>query len=1200
MFATVAGFEFRYQLRNPVFWVAVGLFFLLTFGAATSDNISIGSLGNVHKNSPFAAVETELVLSLFFLFVSIAFVANVVVRDDDTGFGPIIRATRLRKFDYLMGRFAGAFGAILVAFLAVPLAILVGSLMPWVDPEKLGPLRLGDYAYNYLFLVIPALFVPAASFFALATATRSLMATYVGATAALVVYFVATALGTKPEYMHTTALLDPFGLNSVDFVTRYWTAAERNTRLVPITGVLVWNRLIWLAVACGLLVLGYRLFRFDGSSRRAWRRQKLAAAAAVVALAPDLSFVRAQPRFDAATAWAQLLARTRIDMTQVFRSPAFFVLLSLGALNAFASLWFQDAAYGVPLYPITRLEIGALFGAFTLIPVIVAIYYAGELVWREVDRRTDEIVDATPVPDWAFMVPKVLAIALVFVGLLFASVLTALLVQVMKGYDHFELWKYLAWYLLPLTVSFTLLAMLALFVQALSPHKFVGWGVMVVFIIAQMVSGRLGYEHVLYRYGGGVVGPVVPLSDMNGLGEAGIGAWWVLAYWTAFALALSVLTYALWRRGRQSGLAARFRRLPYRLAGPAGALLGVLVIATAAIGSYIYLNTNIWNVYHTDRGDETWLADEEKALLHYSSVPQPKITDVTLNVALYPHTLSIVTHGSIILQNKTAAPIADLHVRFDRWTHVDRLDVPGAELKTSFDRFNYRIYTFAKPMLPGERRTITFDVSQQQKGFSNRANVTNIRVYDNGSFLDSFNFCPTLGMSRLGLLTDRAKRRQHGLPADLRPPKLEDTSAQQYSQFIHDADWVNSDITVSTDADQIPIAPGYVKSDVVANGRHVTRFVSDSPILYFFSIQSARYAVQRETYKGIDLAVYYFPAHVMNVQRMLNALKVGLDYDQKNFSPFQFHQMRILEFPAYATFAQSFANTVPYSEAIGFVFDVRDHADIDTVNYVTAHELGHQWWAHQAIGADMQGSTMLTESLAQYTALMAMQQVYGRDQIRKFLKYELDAYLKSRGGEVVEELPLDRVEDQAYIHYRKGALVMYRLSDVIGQDAVDRALHQYLAQHAFKAAPYPRSIDLIALFRAQAGPDPIRQQLITDLFDKITVYDMRTVTAVSHKRGDGRFDVTLHVTAKKNYADGLGRETEAAMNEPVDIGLFTREPGTGKFTSADIVLLRRVLVHSGAQDFTFTTDRAPTYAGIDPYNTMINRNSDQNNAAVTG
>ncbi len=1197
MFGAIATFEFRYQVKNPVFWVAVGLFFLLTFGAVTSDNVTIGSAGNVHKNSPYAALETQLTLSLFFLFVSTAFVANIVVRDDDTGFGPIIRTTRVRKVDYLFGRFTGAFAALAVAFLAVPVAILVGSVMPWVDPEKLGPFRPGDYVYNYVLIVLPSLFVPAAGFFALATATRSLMATYIGMVAALVLYIVATALGAKPEYMHTTALIDPFGISGVDYLTRYWTAAERNTRLVAVSGVLAWNRVIWLGAAMVLLALAYRLFHFEARAKRPGRFRKAPKAAALPpALFPALP---ATPRFDGRTARAQLWACTAMDMTQVFRSPAFFILLALGAINAAAGLWFSDAAYGVSLYPTTRLCITTLVGAFTLIPVIVVIYYSGELVWRDTDRRIGDIIDATPVPDWAFVAPKIAAMALVMLALLTASVGVALLVQVAKSYTTFELWKYLDWYVLPLTVSFTLFAVLALFVQAICPHKFIGWGVMVVFIILSLVTGTLGYEHVLYRFGGGIAGPIVPLSDMNGLGEAGVGAFWVRLYWAAICLVIAVLTHALWRRGKQSALLARLRRLKLRLAGPAGAVLAFGVVAALASGGYIYVNTNIWNVYHTTRGDERWAADFEKTLLHYETVPQPKITDVTLNVALYPRQLKIVSHGSYVIQNKTASPISDLHIRFGRWIQVTALTIPGARLKAGYDRFNYRVYRFDQPMQPGESRTITFDTTQQQKGFSNKPNVNTIRVYANGSFLDNFDIAPVIGMDRNDLLKDRSKRRKYGLPEDLRPPKLEDDTARRFSQFIHDADWVHSDITVSTDADQIPIAPGYKQSDTIADGRHTTRFVATSPILNFFSIQSARYQVQTSATQGIDLAVYYDPAHPTNVQRMLAALKLGLAYDQKNYSPFQFRQMRILEFPDYASFAQSFANTVPYSEGIGFVMDVHDPKTIDLVTYVTAHELGHQWWAHQAVGADMQGSTMLTESLAQYTAIMAMQQLDGRDQIRKFLKYELDNYLRNRGGEVVEELPLDRVENQPYIHYRKGSLVMYRLADVIGEDAVDRALHDYLIRFAFKGPPYPKSTDLIGLFRDQAGPDPVKQQLITDLFDKITVYDLRAVSATSHKRPDGAYDVTVHISAKKNYADGTGTETEAKMNEPVDIGLFARKPGTADFTARDVLKLQRVAIQTGAQTFTFTTDRAPAFAGIDPYNTMINRNSDENLVALS-
>lgn len=411
---------------------------------------------------------------------------------------------------------------------------------------------------------------------------------------------------------------------------------------------------------------------------------------------------------------------------------------------------------------------------------------------------------------------------------------------------------------------------------------------------------------------------------------------------------------------------------------------------------------------------------------------------------------------------------------------------------------------------------------------------------------------------------------------------------------------MNADITVSTAADQTPIAPGYKVSETVAGGRRTARFMSDAKILPFFSMQSARYAVKRDKWHNVDLAVYYDAHHPYDVDRMIAAMKASFDIYTKVFSPFQFHQMRILEFPAYENFAQSFANTVPYSEGIGFIQNYaavkKDPDKIDLVTYVTAHELGHQWWAHQIIGADMQGATMLSETFAQYSAMLVMEHLYGPEHVRKFLKYALDQYLRSRGSEEVEELPLERVENQGYIHYNKGAVVMYRLKEAVGEDVVDRSLRRLLAQYAFKPAPYPSSKDFIRILREEAGPK--YNQLITDLFEKITMYDLKAVTASSTKRADGKYDVALNVEAHKYYADGKGKETEVMMDEDVPIGVFLVEPGKPTFDRSKILFLANKRILSGKQTIHLVLDRAPVFAGIDPYNEWIDRNSDDNVTSV--
>jgi len=635
-----------------------------------------------------------------------------------------------------------------------------------------------------------------------------------------------------------------------------------------------------------------------------------------------------------------------------------------------------------------------------------------------------------------------------------------------------------------------------------------------------------------------------------------------------------------------------------------GGLLAVSALAWIGSGAFIFYNTNVLNHYQTQPEAEQLQADAERALLAFETVPQPTITHVSLKVDLFPQEIRANTTGFYLLENRTGEPLSAVHVRLDPDLTVQNLALDGATLQKEYPRFGYRIYSLTTPMQPGEQRRLAFSTVLAQRGFVNRQPLT--QIVANGTFLNNFALTPVIGVNRQIFLQDRSKRRKYGLPADLRVPKLEDDAASAHHALRHDSDWVTADITLSTDADQTPVAPGTTVSDTTANGRRTVVTQTEAPIHNFFSLQSARYAVLKDQWVGakdgkpVELSVYFHAPHASNAPRMLAAMKTSLDVFSQAFSPYQFRQARILEFPAYERFAQAFAGTVPYSESIGFIqdFDERKRDDnIDLVTYVTAHEIGHQWWAHQVVGADKQGMTLLSESFAQYSALLVMEKLYGRDQLRKFLKLELDLYLRERSREAVEELPLARVENQGYIHYRKGALVMYWLKEVVGEDVVNRALQKLIQQFAFKPAPYPDSRDFLRLLRAEAGPQ--HAQLITDLFEKITLYDLKASGATAKKRVDGQYEVSFTVEAKKLYADGKGKETEAPLSEGFDIGVFSAEPGKTGYTRASVLLMERRALASGKQAITLVVAKEPKFVGVDPYNMRIDRNSDDNVAKVS-
>jgi ABC-2 type transport system permease protein len=1203
MLRHVAGFELRYQLSAPAFWVTSLIFFLLTFALVNSDNLQLGWGGQVFRNSPYTLALDCMIMGVWAIFILTTFVSNVVVRDEETRFGPIIYATRLSKFDYLFGRFLGAWAAGCLSFLAVPLAVMIASAMPWLDPQTIGPFRPLDYLYVYFVLCVPTLFIIGASFFSLATSTRSMFATYIGALVVLVIYFLATGYFKRAEFAPAAALLDPFGLSAFDEATKNWAPNERNLLLPSMAGGLLRNRVLWLAIAFALLGVAWRSFRQED---RALPSDRQAAARATQDAEPQSTAPRPQaekPASHRELGWGPLAALTRFDVMSVLRSPAYVVLLGIAFINAVVGLWYAGDDSVSVIFPVTRVMIQTLRELFTTFPLLIAAFYAGELVWRDRERRVFEIVDATPSSDIAFLLPKILAIAIVLFTMALMSVVAAVCVQALKGFPHFEFSHYLLWYMLPWLVTMMLYAVLAVFVQMLVPHKFVGLLVILLVLVAQRTLPNLGFDHSLYLY---ATTPPTPISDMNGQGEFARYAAWFRAYWAAFATILALLTYALWRRGESAPLKVRIQRLPRRLKGRLGWAVGAAAVVMAALGGYIYYNTNILNEYRPYVASERWAADYEKTLSQFEKLPQPRITDVMLKIDLFPDEPRVVTRGSYMIENRTGAPLKEVHISWVR-AHEEKsflgteavgpleltsLVVPGARMTRDFPKFHYRIYTFDTPLAPGERREITFETVREQKGFRNSFNE--VRVVDNGTFLDNLQLAPHLGVSNWPYLTGRAKRRQYGLPPEPGAPKLEDTAAREFHYLSHDSDWVNADLTVSTPADQTVLAPGKLIDTKVEGGRRISHFHTEAPILHFFSIQSARYAVLEDHYKDIKLAVYYHPAHPYDVQSMMNIMKEALDYYTTNFSPYQFWQLRIVEFPDYLNFAQSFPGTVAYSEAAGFIFDTRRLDKADLVTYVTAHESAHQWWFHHVISADMEGMTVLSETLAQYSALMVMERLHGPDNIHRFLREALDGYLRGRGKEPVEERPLERVDGQkqSYIGYQKGAVVMYLLKDQIGEETVNRALRHLLKDYSFKGPPYPRSRELVDYLREEAGPE--HQQLITDLFQKITLYDLKVASAHTNKRADGKWDVTLDVDAHKLYADGKGVETEAPLDELIDIGVFSVDPSRKTFAKSNVLSIQKQRVQSGKHTYTVVVGQEPKYVGIDPYNKYIDRKPDDN------
>jgi hypothetical protein len=639
-------------------------------------------------------------------------------------------------------------------------------------------------------------------------------------------------------------------------------------------------------------------------------------------------------------------------------------------------------------------------------------------------------------------------------------------------------------------------------------------------------------------------------------------------------------------------------------------------LVTIGSGGWFFYNAHILNMFISAPQGRHIQADYEKTYKKYEHQPMPKIIAVDSNIDIFPERRSFTGTGHYELQNKTAAPIFEIHISDAHAAAFGSIDLNPSVSDVKFDRpFHlvssspthvYTIYAFDTPLAPGEKVNMTFKVSHITHGFKDGHERPEFAY--SGTFFDSGYF-PTIGYDTGVELDDPRRRREEKLGELEQLPHRGDPRGSITNLFSAQSDWITFKTTVSTsdsDSEGLPqtaISPGYLQAEWHKDGRHYFTYdMGQVKMADFFNFMSGRYDVKRVVYQGVEgpinIEVYHIPAHNFDVDDMIQASEAGLAYYEKNFSPFQFKQYRILEFPRYRSFAQSFPNTVPFSESIGFIARQEKPEDIDFAYFVTAHELAHQWWGHQLIGGQVEGSNMMSESLAEYSALRVMEKKYGTDNMRKFLQTELDGYLRGRSGEIRHENPLVLVQNEQYVWYQKGSVVLYALSDFIGEDKLNKALHDFLMQYRYANATdnqdvaYPDTRQFVAALRAATPPE--LQYYITDAFENIVLYDNKAVTATYVETPDKKYKVTLTVQARKVKADGSGKETPMPIADYIDIGVFE-----GKKDHEKPLYLKKEKISQEKQTFEIVVDKLPTRAGIDPYNKLIDRISDDNEIDVT-
>lgn len=1209
MFYAIFKHELSYWLRKPAFYIYVSIFFfaallLSSIKAGIFDEVSatIGSTEIANSPARIAAMFSTISTLIFFLFPVIFGLS--IHRDYKSEMHSILYSYPFTKANYLLAKFLSSLLVVTTIVMFIGIGLAIGFRLPGTNSQLLTSFDLMSYMHPYLVYILPNALLFGAIVFAVVAFTRNVAAGFITIILLALIQGAANSFLQDPETRILAAFLDAFGTSATDYYTRYWTAIELNERHLPFMGLVIYNRLLWLGIAA--LIAGFIYIRFDfgqhaasmAFAKKSRPRSPEGAGGSVRKFQiPDVIY-----DFSFLQNLKVMWKLSSVDLKYIIRSWPFIVLTLFGLIMLWVEYGQSGVVRGTPMLPVTWKML-RYSEAFQFSMIFCTFLYSGLLVQRSRANGFLQLIDSTPAPNWAMLGAKLFAVIRMQVVMLTIVMTAAIAFQVYKGYFDFEPALYLLGLFGTDLWQFVIWTFLAVFIQTLIRNAYLGTFILVVLLLGlgTPLLSMIGVEQDLFVYGRG---PGTPYSDMNGFGN-GLSAFYAYTfYWVLAGSLLLIAAGLLVDRGLPQDFKERMAVVAVRLKGRTGMTFGIILLAFLGMGFRIYYEDNIANPWVSSKEKEQFQAEWELKYGRYKGAVQPRITSINTHLDIFPETLNFKAGGTYKLVNKSTIPIDSIYLRYSNYYSKFELNRAN-ELVSEDTLFRFNIYRLQHALQPGDSMELMFSVWNKQNTFLS----THSPVLANGTFLNNFKLFPSLGFPGGGLESDRV-RKKYGLPAYESKPLPSDTTALGNHTLSVDSDWVEFEATVSTSEDQIAIAPGYLQKEWVEDGRRFFHYKMDSKMLNIYSFNSARYEVMRDTWNDVNLEIFYHPGHEYNLDRMMDGMKAALDYCSKNFSPYQHKQARIIEFPrTFGNFAQAFPNTIPFSEGRGFIADVDDSEEggVDYAFDVTVHEMAHQWWAHQVIGADVRGAGVLAEGLADYVRLKVLEKQYGKGKMRKYLRYATDKYLRDRGRDRKGENPLITEDSQPYIRYSKASVVLYAISDYIGEDNLNEALSQYVKKTQFQEAPYTTTLELTDYVRA-ATPDSL-QYLITDMFETITLYDNKMVKTSSRELENGKYEVEIEFLSSKYRNDAKGNvhfdELEKLsyqseeMNESqfslplqdyVDIGIFGQD--------GSVLYLAKHLVSAINNKLTVVVDKEPHEAGVDPYNKLIDAEAGDNRMLV--
>lgn len=725
--------------------------------------------------------------------------------------------------------YLGRFGAAFIYNICIAMGYLIGMiLVPYSgigESFRFGPTPFGQLIHGFLLFTIPNVFLLTSVFFVALVFTRKMSVGYLSVFLIAMAFIIMQTSSETGGITTLLSLLDPFGYVATEEVILSLPIDQRNSAYIPLTGNLLSNRIIWLSLGVVLAILSYFRFNFKRFSATASSSKKTIAQKKSVMevfvkknpLLPKLSFTTSDYL-------KKLWFLSRLELNNIVRPTSFKIILGIVLLMIILQNLFWNASYDIgPTVPLTytMTSFRLAFGFFILIIIMI---WAGEIFFKDKVVKIHPIMDTLPTPIWVTQLSRFIAMIGMSFLLALSFTVIGMVIQILQGnlalieldlYIYDNLGYNWGW------LSYVLWIALVFFLSGVTGNRFLTHVLSIGLFFFMILSFELGLaEQSIFAYAG--TPGLEDYSEISGYGIWYTSAIWYFLMWFALAIVFVLLGIYFWQRGtdRQWKQKLTFRDKQLSLGGKLTSLLALIVFFM--VQSFIIKQVDVSDSFqlHSEKEEEQAAYEKQYGYLKYKA--QPKYEHIDLVFDFYPKQRKAIYSAQISLINNSKKPVDTLFCNYKSSVSIGQLQVNGKNVKVLFvdEKQDIIAYQLPKKMAPEARILVDLKATKAYKGFTQSGEEPQADIMYNGSFGNIHEFLPVLGYDPKKELKENRSRLDQNLPLlKSRMAKTTDINQRNQNIYASDGNFVTGKITISTSANQVPIAPGKMIREWKENNR---------------------------------------------------------------------------------------------------------------------------------------------------------------------------------------------------------------------------------------------------------------------------------------------------------------------------------------------------------------------------------------------